>query len=132
MKPRIVPSLALALGLWCCMPIVGLAHEGVKCSERNLDQAIRALGSRRAAETYFTPYITLTKKDVYWARSEYRIVGLTDNQSRSEVHGTTQWNGFEMTLMYHEAAQVLWVTMQPWRKGQVIPTVAYTKCATLD
>ncbi|MCO4808973.1 MAG: hypothetical protein KC429_06345, partial [Planktomarina temperata] len=91
-----------------------------------------ALGSRRTAETYFTPYVTLTKKDVYWARSEYRIVGLTDNQSRSEVHGTTQWNGVEMTLMYHDAAQVLWVTMQPWRKGQVIPTVAYTKCATLD
>jgi len=37
------------------MSIAGLAHEGVKCSERNLDQAIRALGSRRAAETYFTP-----------------------------------------------------------------------------
>ncbi|MDB2454728.1 hypothetical protein N9W76_01035 [Planktomarina temperata] len=55
MKPRIVPRLALALGLWCCMSIAGLAHEGVKCSERNLDQAIRALGSRRAAETYFTP-----------------------------------------------------------------------------
>ena len=89
------------------MSIAGLAHEGVKCSERNLDQAIRALGSRRTAETYFTPYVTLTKKDVYWARSEYRIVGLTDNQSRSEVHGTTLWNGVEMTLMYHEAAQAL-------------------------
>ena len=114
------------------MPIAGLAHEGVKCSERNLDQAIRALGSRRTAETYFTPYVTLTKKDVYWARSEYRIAGLTDNQSRSEVHGTTLWNGVEMTLMYHEAAQALWVTMQPRRKGQVIPTVVYTKCATLD
>ena len=57
---------------------------------------------------------------------------LTDNQSRSEVHGTTQWNGVEMTLMYHEAAQALWVTMQPQRKGQVLPTVVYTKCATLD
>jgi len=114
------------------MSIAGLAHEGVKCSERNLDQAIRALGSRRAAETYFTPYVTLTKKDVYWARSECRIVGLTDNQSRSEVHGTTQWNGVEMTLIYHEAARALWVTMQPRRKGQVIPKVVYTKCATLD
>jgi hypothetical protein len=37
-----------------------------------------------------------------------------------------------MTLMYHEAAQVLWVTMQARRKGQVISTVAYTKCTTLD
>ena len=50
------------LGLWGFLPAAGVAHEGVKCSERNLDQAIRALGSRRTAETYFTPYITLQKR----------------------------------------------------------------------
>ena len=132
MKSSIFLRFALVLGLWGFLPAAGVAHEGVKCSERNLDQAMRALGSRRTAETYFTPYITLTKKDVYWARSEYRVVGLTDNRSRSEVHGETLWNGVEMTLMYHEAARALWVTMQPRRKGQVIPTVVYTKCATLD
>ena len=113
------------------MPIAGLAHEGVKCSERNLDQASRALGSRKTVETYFTPYVTLTKKDVYWALSEYCIVGLTDNQSRSEIYGKTLRNGVEMTLMYDEAAQVLWATMQPRAKGQAIPTVVYTKCAML-
>ena len=132
MKPLNVLRLALALGLWCCMPIAGLAHEGVKCSERNLDQASRALGSRKTVETYFTPYVTLTKKDVYWALGEYCIVGLTDNQSRSEIYGKTLRNGVEMTLMYDEAAQVLWATMQPRAKGQAIPTVVYTKCAMLD
>ena len=124
--------LPLALGLSVFLPVAGVAHEGVKCSERDLEQAIRGLGSRRAAKTYFTPFVTLTKKDVYWGRSEYRIVGLTDNQSRSDTHGKTLWNGVEMTLMYHEPEQALWVTMQPKPNGPTIPTVVYTQCAMLD
>ena len=86
MKLLTFRGISLALGLWCCLPVAGVAHEGVKCSERNLYQAIQALRSRRSAETYFPPFITLTKKDVFWGRSEYRIVGMTDNESRSEVH----------------------------------------------
>jgi len=68
----------------------------------------------------------------FWGRSEYRIVGMTDNESRSEVHAKTLWNGLNMTLMYNEAEQVLWVTMEPPRKGRVVPTVVYRKCAMLD
>jgi hypothetical protein len=34
--------------------------------------------------------------------------------------------------MYHEAEQVLWVTLEPPRKGRVVPTVIYSKCAMLD
>ena len=124
--------ISLAFGLWCCLPVAGVAHEGVKSSERNLDQAIKALRSRKSAETYFTPYITLTKKDVFWARSENRILGITENESRSEVHAKTLWNGLNMTLMYHEADQILWVAMEPPRKGRVVPTVVYSKCAMLD
>ena len=132
MKLLTFRGISLALGLWCCLPVAGVAHEGVKCSERNLDQAIQALRSRRSAETYFPPFITLTKKDVFWVRNEYRIVGITENESRSEVHAKTLWNGLNMTLMYHEAEQVLWVTMEPPRKGRVVPTVVYRKCAMLD
>ena len=125
-------GISLAFGLWCCLPVAGVAHEGVKCSERNLDQAIKALRSRKSVETYFTPYITLTKKDVFWARSENRILGITENESRSEVHAKTLWNGLNMTLMYHEADQMLWVAMEPPRKGRVVPMVVYSKCAMLD
>jgi len=125
-------GISLAFGLWCCLPVAGVAHEGVKCSERNLDQAIKALRSRKSVETYFTPYITLTKKDVFWARSENRILGITENESRSEVHAKTLWNGLNMTLMYHEADQMLWVAMEPPRKGRVVPTVVHSKCAMLD
>ena len=85
MKLLTFRGISLALGLWCCLPVAGVVHEGVKCSELNLDQATKALRSCRSAETYFTVFITLTKKDVFWARSEHRIVGVTENESRSEV-----------------------------------------------
>ena len=42
--------LALALGLLVFLPVAGVAHEGAKCSERDLEQAIWGLGSRKAAK----------------------------------------------------------------------------------